>query len=129
MTRVFLRIAPLRRGRSQVFRCRAAIMHYHEGRISSECCRRIRHERGTGHSYESADHRRRRLHRLAPGRALARPEDLVLVIDNYVTGWRDNLALHAKLTLVEGTIADADLVRRVFRDFGPDHVVQAAASY
>ncbi|TMI99058.1 MAG: NAD-dependent epimerase/dehydratase family protein [Bacillati bacterium ANGP1] len=61
-------------------------------------------------------------------RLLAR-KDLVLVIDNYVTGRRDNLAPHANLTLVEGTIADAELVRRVFREFSPDQVVHAAASY
>ena len=55
--------------------------------------------------------------------------DEVLVVDNYSTGRRDNLAPHAKLEIVEGTIADADLVKRLFVDFRPDYVVHAAASY
>ena len=61
-------------------------------------------------------------------RLLARG-DHVLVIDNYVTARRDNLAPHPNLTVVEGTIADADLVNRLFDDFQPDLVVHAAASY
>jgi UDP-glucose 4-epimerase len=61
-------------------------------------------------------------------RLLARGDD-VLVIDNYATGRRDNLTPHARLTVVEGTIADKDLVMRTFADFGPDLVVHAAASY
>jgi UDP-glucose 4-epimerase len=61
-------------------------------------------------------------------RLLAR-KDHVLVIDNYATGRRDNLAPHANLTVLEGTIADAELVKRTFRDFGPEQVVHAAASY
>ncbi|MBN1886756.1 MAG: NAD-dependent epimerase/dehydratase family protein [Thermoflexales bacterium] len=55
--------------------------------------------------------------------------DQVLVIDNYATGRRDNLLPHNNLTLVEGTIADASLVTRVFDDFQPGIVVHAAASY
>jgi len=55
--------------------------------------------------------------------------DEVLVIDNYSTGRRDNLKPHAKLKIVEGTIADRDLVDRLFRGFGPDCVAHAAASY
>jgi len=61
-------------------------------------------------------------------RLLAR-KDRVLVIDNYATGRRDTLTPQPNLTLVEGTIADAELVRRVFREFGPEQVVHAAASY
>lgn len=53
----------------------------------------------------------------------------VLVIDNYATGRRDNLAPHDRLKVVESTIADADAVGRAFESFGPDHVVHAAASY
>lgn len=53
----------------------------------------------------------------------------VLVIDNYSTGRRDNLTPQRNLTVVEGTIADDDLVGKVFRDFKPDRVVHAAASY
>ncbi|RLB87429.1 MAG: nucleotide sugar epimerase [Deltaproteobacteria bacterium] len=55
--------------------------------------------------------------------------DEVLVIDNYSTGRRDNLEPHPKLEIVEGTIADRDLIYRVFEEFQPDHVVHAAASY
>ena len=55
--------------------------------------------------------------------------DHVLVIDNYATGRRDNLAHHPRLAIVEGTIADRELVERTFEDFRPDQVVHAAASY
>ncbi len=61
-------------------------------------------------------------------RLLARGEK-VLVIDNFATGRRDNLTPHPNLTLIEGTIADAKLVARLFDDFHPDQVVHAAASY
>jgi UDP-glucose 4-epimerase len=53
----------------------------------------------------------------------------VLVIDNFSTGRRDNLSERDGLTLVEDTIADAGAVDRAFADFGPTHVVHAAASY
>jgi UDP-glucose 4-epimerase len=61
-------------------------------------------------------------------RLLAR-KDRVLVVDNYTTGRRDNLTPHPNLTIVEGTIADRDLVDRIFADFAPEQVVHAAASY
>ncbi len=49
-------------------------------------------------SHEGADHRRRRLHRLAPRRPPARrAATRSLVIDNYATGRRDNLAEHERL--------------------------------
>lgn len=53
----------------------------------------------------------------------------VCVIDNYATGRHDNLTPHPNLTVVEGTIAEASLVERVFADFRPEKVVHAAASY
>ena len=53
----------------------------------------------------------------------------VCVIDNYATGRRDNLAAHPHLTVVEGTIADAGLVDKMFQQFRPEKVVHAAASY
>lgn len=53
----------------------------------------------------------------------------VVVIDNYETGRRDNLRPDDRLTIVEGSIADADLVRGAIGDFKPDLVVHAAASY
>lgn len=61
-------------------------------------------------------------------RLLDRGDD-VLVIDNFATGRRDNLKPHKKLTLVEGTIADPQLVDEAFGRFCPDRVVHAAASY
>jgi UDP-glucose 4-epimerase len=61
-------------------------------------------------------------------RLLERGDD-VLVIDNFATSRRDTLRPHDNLTLVEDTIADEDLVQRVFAEFGPETVVHAAASY
>jgi UDP-glucose 4-epimerase len=55
--------------------------------------------------------------------------DEVLVIDNYATGRRDNLTPSSTLTVVEGSIADRELVDRAFAEFQPDIVVHAAASY
>jgi UDP-glucose 4-epimerase len=54
---------------------------------------------------------------------------VVLVIDNYATGRRDNLTATDGLTIVEATIADADAVSATFASFAPDCVVHAAASY
>jgi len=53
----------------------------------------------------------------------------ILSIDNFATGRRDNLAPHALLTQVEGSIADSALMERLFSDFRPDVVVHTAASY
>ena len=53
----------------------------------------------------------------------------VLVIDNLATGRREHLAEHQNLTVVIGSIADNDLVRKCFVDFKPDSVVHTAASY
>ena len=61
-------------------------------------------------------------------RLLARGDELV-VIDNYATGRRDNLAPHDCLSVVEGTIAEASVVDDAFDKFQPDTVVHAAASY
>ena len=47
-------------------------------------------------------------------RLLARG-DRVTVIDNFATGRRDNLSPHAKLRLIEGTIAEAELVDDAFQ--------------
>ena len=55
--------------------------------------------------------------------------DDVLVIDNFATGHRGSLPEHPRLTLVEGTIADHNLVARAFADFMPTHVIHSAASY
>ncbi len=61
-------------------------------------------------------------------RLLARGDE-VLVIDNYATGRRDNLAPQARLQVIEGTIADPALVKSLMTKFKPDLVVHAAASY
>jgi UDP-glucose 4-epimerase len=55
--------------------------------------------------------------------------DEVVAIDNYSTGRRDNLLEHRNLTLVENTIANADVVNGLFSDFKPEVVVHTAASY
>jgi UDP-glucose 4-epimerase len=61
-------------------------------------------------------------------RLLQRGDD-VLVIDNFATARRDSLSDHDNLTLVEGTIVDPELVEKLFREFQPEVVVHAAASY
>jgi UDP-glucose 4-epimerase len=61
-------------------------------------------------------------------RLLARGDD-VLVIDNFATGRRENLSANPKLEVVEGTIADEDLVHDLFSRFRPTLVIHAAASY
>lgn len=53
----------------------------------------------------------------------------VLVIDNYSTGRRDNLTPNPNLIVIEGTIADKEMVNKVFDEFKPEVVVHAAASY
>ena len=55
--------------------------------------------------------------------------DTVVAIDNFATGRRDNLAAHERLTMVDDTIADANVVNMLFSDFRPDVVVHTAASY
>ena len=53
----------------------------------------------------------------------------ILVIDNFATGKREVVPALAGLTLIEGSIADRDLVGRAFAEFRPTHVVHSAASY
>ena len=54
----------------------------------------------------------------------------ILVIDNFATGPRETVpAGIPKLRLVEGSIADRELVERAFAEFSPTHVVHAAAAY
>jgi UDP-glucose 4-epimerase len=55
--------------------------------------------------------------------------NLVMVIDNYQTGRRDNLQHDKNLIVVEGDIADRKLVDNEFTKFKPEFVVHAAASY
>ena len=53
----------------------------------------------------------------------------VLVIDNFATGRKDNLKPRSGLSIIEGTIADRNLVNSCFAEFKPDIVIHAAASY
>ena len=55
--------------------------------------------------------------------------DEVLVIDNLETGRREHLDAHARLTVVEGTIADKAVVDGLVGDFRPDVLIHTAASY
>jgi UDP-glucose 4-epimerase len=60
---------------------------------------------------------------------LLKRRDTVMSIDNFATGRRDNLRDQKNLLQIEGTIADAALIYRLFSEFKPDVVVHAAASY
>ena len=60
---------------------------------------------------------------------LLRRGDEVCVIDNYQTGRRDNLRPHENLRVIEGSIADTELVNKCFEELHPEIVVHAAASY
>jgi len=53
----------------------------------------------------------------------------LMVIDNYQTGGRDNLTPYANLEVIEGTIADGQLVDKLVDAFCPDYIVHAAAAY
>jgi UDP-glucose 4-epimerase len=53
----------------------------------------------------------------------------ILVIDNFATGKREVVPSLPGLTLIDGSIADRDLVVSAFAEFKPTHVVHAAASY
>ena len=53
----------------------------------------------------------------------------ILVIDNFATGGREVLPALPRLEVVEGTIADRNLVEAVFARFAPTHVIHSAASY
>ena len=53
----------------------------------------------------------------------------ILVIDNFATGRREVLTELSGLTVVEGSIADRELVDRSFARFAPTHVIHSAAAY
>ena len=55
--------------------------------------------------------------------------DQVLVIDNLATGRKEHLEKHENLQVVIGSIADNELVDKLFKEFQPDSVVHTAASY
>jgi nucleoside-diphosphate-sugar epimerase len=53
----------------------------------------------------------------------------ILVIDNFATGKREVVPAISGLTVVEGTIANDAVVRRVLESFAPTHVIHSAAAY
>jgi UDP-glucose 4-epimerase len=53
----------------------------------------------------------------------------ISVIDNFATGKREVVPDVHGLTVVEGSVADPDLVEQVFETFRPEVVAHAAASY
>lgn len=53
----------------------------------------------------------------------------IYVIDNFSTGKRESIPEQPGLKVIEGSIANADLVNKVFLDFMPTHVIHSAASY
>jgi len=55
--------------------------------------------------------------------------DEICVIDNFATGKREVLPEQQGLVVVEGSIADIDLVNKTFAEFKPTHVIHSAAAY
>ena len=53
----------------------------------------------------------------------------ILVIDNFATGRREVLPKLPGLSLLEGSVADRDLVEGSFARFAPTHVIHSAAAY
>jgi UDP-glucose 4-epimerase len=53
----------------------------------------------------------------------------ICVIDNFATGNREVVPEVSGLQVVEGSVSDFDLVKKVFRSFLPTHVIHSAASY
>lgn len=54
---------------------------------------------------------------------------LICVIDNFATGKREVVPPQPGLTVVEGSIADSELVSQTFAAFEPTHVIHSAAAY
>lgn len=52
-----------------------------------------------------------------------------LIIDNFSTSAREGVPSVANLEIVEGTVADKDLVDACFDRFKPTHVINSAAAY
>jgi UDP-glucose 4-epimerase len=59
---------------------------------------------------------------------LARGDEIV-AIDNFATGRRDNLTATSRLTLIENSIVNGELLTSLIGDFRPDVLIHAAASY
>jgi UDP-glucose 4-epimerase len=59
---------------------------------------------------------------------LARGDEIV-AIDNFATGRRDNLTATSRLTLIEDSIINGELLTSLVGDFRPDVMIHTAASY
>lgn len=55
--------------------------------------------------------------------------DEVMSIDNFATGRPEHLPPQERLTLIEGSIADSELVQKLIGEFKPDVLIHTAASY
>lgn len=53
----------------------------------------------------------------------------IVVVDNFATGKRASLPPRSKVEVVEGSVVDAELVKRVFSSLKPTHVIHSAAAY
>ena len=53
----------------------------------------------------------------------------ICIIDNFATGKREVVPPQDGLEVVEGSVVDEALVKRVFHDFQPTHVIHSAAAY
>ena len=53
----------------------------------------------------------------------------ICIIDNFATGKREVIPSIPGLTVIEGSIANSDLVNRAFENFKPSHVIHSAAAY
>jgi UDP-glucose 4-epimerase len=53
----------------------------------------------------------------------------IAVIDNFATGKRELVPSLAGLEVTEGSVTDASVVDRAFRQFEPTHVIHSAAAY
>lgn len=53
----------------------------------------------------------------------------ICVIDNFTTGKPEIVPIQKGLTVIAGSIVDADLVSRTFAAFQPTHVIHSAAAY
>lgn len=58
------------------------------------------------------------------------PKDFeICVIDNFATGKREVVPEQSRLSLVEGSVADKNLVDKTFSHFKPDFVIHSSAAY
>lgn len=53
----------------------------------------------------------------------------ICVIDNFATGKREVVPEQPGLMVIEGSIADAEVVSKTFENFQPTHVIHSAAAY